>query len=101
MKHSLQDQVPFAGIILLAATPISWAARRLATSVRAVCALMWIIQSLWLGRSVCTLFYPRPAFPVMKSCLYRSMLANPNRWARFGLFHTKRQFISTAATRGG
>src|SRR3981081_2860800 len=100
MKHSLQDQVFFAGTISLAVTPISRAARHLATSARAACALMWIIQSLWLGRSVYTLFYPRPAFPITKSCLYRSMLANPIRWARFGLFHTTRQFISTAATRG-
>jgi hypothetical protein len=46
MKHDLQDQVFFAGTILLAATPISRAARHLATSARAVCALMWIIQSL-------------------------------------------------------
>src|SRR5258707_990648 len=100
MKHSLQDQAPFTGLILLAAMPISLAARCLAASAPAVFALMWIIQSLWLGRSVCTLFYPRPAFPIMKSCLYRSMLANQIRRARFGLFHTKRQFISTAATRG-
>jgi transposase InsO family protein len=33
-------------------------------------------------------------------CLYRCMLANPIRWARFGLFHTTKQFISTATTRG-
>ena len=100
MKHSLQDQVFFAGAILLAATPNYWAARPLAISARAVRALMWVMQFLWLGRSVCTLFCPRPAFPITKSCLYRCMLANPIRWARFGLFHTMRQFISTAATRG-
>src|SRR5580692_3198314 len=95
MKHSLQDQVFFAGTILLAATPISWVGRHLATSARAVCVSTRIIQSLWLGRSVCTLFYPRPAFLITKSCLYRSMLVNPIRWARFGLFHMMRQFIST------
>src|SRR5262245_16447507 len=100
MRHSLQDQVFFAGTILLAATPISRAAQYLATSARAVCALMWIIQSLWLGPSVCTLFYPRLGFPITKSCLCRSMLANPIRWARFGSFHTTKQFILTAATRG-
>ena len=43
---------------------------------------------------------PLRAFPITKSCLYRCMLANPIRWARFGLFHTTRQFISTATTRG-
>jgi hypothetical protein len=36
MKHSLQDQVFFAGTILLAATPIFRAARCLATSARDV-----------------------------------------------------------------
>ena len=86
MKQSLQDQVFFAGTISLAATPISRAARHLATSARAVCALMWIIQSLWLGRSVYTLFYPRPAFPITKSCLYRSMLANPSVGHAFRYF---------------
>jgi len=63
MKHSLQDQVFFAGAILLAATTNSWAARPLATSARAVCALMWVMQSLWLGRSVCTLFLSEAGVP--------------------------------------
>jgi len=33
----------------------------------AVCALIWVIRSLWLGRSVCTPFCPRPARPIPKS----------------------------------
>src|SRR6266446_309117 len=45
-------------------------------------------------------FYPRPGFPITKSCLCRSMPVNPIRWARFGSFHTMKQFISTAAMRG-